>query len=133
MYNYLLNTPIPEDELETIYLFHQQGFFKNGYTWESQNYYYYFKNLKQFPKDTILLNTLYLETYNLTFVQFGWPGCQQFMWSKLDFFWALGKLPDNFKTGCTIGGSFCEIISRKRQMIHFFVQRIELLKKPLLE
>lgn len=132
MYNYLLNTPIPEEELEIIDLFYQQSFFKNGYIWESQNHYYYFKNLKQFPKETILLNTLYFGRYNLTFAQFTWPGCQNFMWSKVDFFWIVGKLPDRFKTGCSIGGSFCEIISRKRQMSHFFVRGIEFLGENLL-
>lgn len=133
MYYYLLDTPIPEYELETIRLFHNQQFFKNGYIWESKNQHYTFKDLKNFPKKTFLLNSFYLECYNLTLVQFGWPNCQNYFWTKIDIYWLPGKLPIHFLPGCTIRGSFCEIVSSKRQTTHFFVQRIEFVKKSRLK
>lgn len=131
MYHYLADTPIPDIELETIQLFYNNSFFKNGYIWQSDHFCYHFKSLKNFQKDSFLLNTFYLECYNLTLIQFGWPNMENYPWSKIDFFWFVGKLPINFVPGSTIGGSFCEIISKRKQTTHYFIQKIELISKSI--
>jgi hypothetical protein len=132
MYHYLHNTPIPEYELETIQIFHHYSFLKNNYIWESKNQFYSFKDMKYFLKKTFLLNSFYLECFHITLIQVGWPGCQNDMWSKVNIFWFPGKIAHHFIPGCIIKGSYCEIISTKRQTTHYFIQHFELVKKSLL-